>query len=93
MNILSQTSLVGHWIHEDGRVRPDETCRRIEELISGPLERCARSPDGWSTLYRDPSDGRLWLHYFPHSEGHGGGPPALRVMPPEEARTVFGIDA
>jgi hypothetical protein len=58
----SETSIVGHWISTTGKVTGDEACQRIHELTTVHLTLVARSPDGWSSLYRDPSDSRLWEH-------------------------------
>ena len=35
----------------------------------------------WEIDFEDPKTGELWLMDFPHSEGHGGGPPRLRKLP------------
>ena len=89
----SETSIVGHWIVVAGKVTGDEACERIRELVTAQLTPLARSPDGWSSLYRDPSDGRLWEHSYPQSDQHGGGPPELVVVTQEQARARYGIGA
>lgn len=75
-----ESDLVGQWISRDGNVVGDPTSLRINRLVSEVLERLAKSPDGWDTLYRDPADGRLWEHTYPNSGLHGGGPPRLTVI-------------
>lgn len=87
----SESSIVGAWIVVNGRVVSDDACRRIESLIAGPLQQVASSPDGWSNLYRDPSDGRLWEHTYPQGHLHGGGPPALACLGPAEAERKYGV--
>lgn len=89
----SETSLVGHWIATGSGVVRDETCRRIELLVETHLTRVARSSDGWSTLYRDPSDGRFWEHTYPQSAMHGGGPPALHCISQSQAKALYGVEA
>jgi hypothetical protein len=61
-------------------------------MVAGHLVELARSPDGWATLFRDPADGRLWEHTYPESDLHGGGPPALQVISPDDARAAYGIE-
>jgi hypothetical protein len=68
----------GSWVLKDGKVTPDDSARRIESLVAEHLEEVGRDASGWSVLYRDPSDARLWLLSYPSSEEHGGGPPQLQ---------------
>ena len=89
----NETSIVGEWLLVDNQLVADSLCSRIENLVAGYLERLAVSPDGWSTLYRDPSDGRLWEHYYPKSELHGGGPPTLKVIDKRNAMRKYRVEA
>lgn len=75
-----EIELIGRWSVEGGHVVADQTCKRIEWLVSQRLERVATSPDGWDVLFRDARDGRLWERIFTKSEMHGGGPPALLLL-------------
>ena len=50
------------------------------------LIKLGHDESGWITLFRDPDDDRLWELDYPHGGWHGGGPPRLRVVSPEEAR-------
>ena len=88
-----ETELIGGWIRERGRVLGNETCERIKWLISGVLQQVGvdKGSGGWEKLFRDPSDGRYWLLTYPHSEMHGGGPPALKHLPltEQEAKEKF----
>lgn len=77
------------WRLVDGRPEGNEGCRRIEELVRHGLREMARDSSGWDVLYLDPDDGRLWELTYPHSEMHGGGPPLLRVITSEKARTKY----
>lgn len=77
-----ETELVGHWIFEGTHCVADKTCKRIEFLVGHYLVEVARSPEELTTLFRDPMDQRLWELAYPQSALHGGGPPALRCVPP-----------
>ena len=85
--------LTGSWIAENGRVRGDGACERIDWLLDHHLLRVADSPQsgGWETLYQDPDDGRYWERSYPQSHLHGGGPPELRVLPAEHAKQKYGL--
>ena len=85
----NENELVGNWILEEGQTSADETCRRIEGLINGPLTELAKSECGWMTLYQDPTDGRYWEHIYPHSDMHGGGPPTLRWIAVDDAKQRY----
>jgi hypothetical protein len=89
----NETSVVGQWLLAEGHVAEDQSCRRIQELVADHLVQVACSLDGWSSLYRDPLDGRLWEHTHPEAELHGGGPPALTLVTQEKALIVYGFAA
>lgn len=82
-------SLEGRWIRVDGRVIADEACAMIEQAISSFVELGIRD-EGWTRLFRDPDDGRLWEVTYPHSEMHGGGPPSMVHLTREEAERRYG---
>lgn len=85
-----ETVLTGRWIPGNrGQVVADETCKRIEGLIANYLEILGTDSSGWDTLYRDPSDGRLWELIYPQSELSGGGPPELRHIEVAGARLKY----
>ena len=75
-----ECDLLGQWMRSGSSAEGDAVCRRIEELTAGVLEPLAVSLDGWSRLYRDPFDLRLWEETYPSSDRHGGGPPRLSVI-------------
>jgi hypothetical protein len=87
-----ETELTGNWIVEDGRARGDAVCQRVEWLTQSFLVKIAdsRQSGGWETLYHDPIDGRLWERTYPNGEMHGGGPPRLAFLTPEEAAKKYG---
>lgn len=94
-NILmaTETQLSGKWHRIGDSVIADETCNRIDSLVKTHLIELARADGGWSTLYRDPNDGRLWEHTFTQSEMHGGGPPTLRLVESAFAIAKYGKDS
>ena len=87
---LSETDLLGRWINVGERVVGDDTCKRIEWLVSEKLQKTATDASGWDTLYLDPVDGRYWELTYPNSGVHGGGPPRLTQLPAESAKSKYG---
>ena len=83
-----ETSFLGEFKVVDGKLTRNEICHRIDFLITHYLRKVAGG--GWETLYQDPSDGRYWELTYPEGEMHGGGPPRLRSLPPEEAEGKYG---
>jgi hypothetical protein len=73
----NETELRGQWIFSDGKMLEDETCKRVRALIEHELRLVSTAPDGWTKIYQDRRDGRLWELTFPHGAMQGGGPPAL----------------
>lgn len=88
-----ETEVRGEWFDNGKQVVVNAACERIEWLIMSRLVRLASDSSGWETLYRDPANGRLWEHTYPHSEWHGAGPPTLRAIPPSEAQSKYGVTA
>ena len=82
--------LEGQWVVVGTGVRGDATEKRIASLIEGQLTLLRSSPDGWSQLYKDPSDGRLWELTHPRGEMHGGGPKKLAVISFRVAQEQYG---
>ena len=87
----SETTIVGEWRVEHGKTTPNAEVRRIDDLIDGYLIDVATSNDGWSRLFRDPHDGRLWELIYPESSAHGGGAPLLSCISLEEATSRYGL--
>jgi Immunity protein 27 len=81
---------------EDRRVM-DCRCGEIRRLSGAEAADYSRShlrelvidPTNWQTLYDCPATGTLWKEYHPRSEQHGGGPPKLVVISPQEAKAAF----
>ena len=85
-----ETELTGVWKIKDAKITGDPVCERIEWLISNHLVQLGADSSGWSELYRDPDDGRLWELTWPQSEMHGGGPPRLTCLTIDAARGKYG---
>jgi len=88
-----ESALIGQWFTDGPRTAADETCRRIESLVATHLVELARSTEGWSTLFQDPADGRLWQRTYPQGDLHGGGPPSLLCVSLAQARVAYGYEA
>jgi hypothetical protein len=89
---LGERDLMGAWVPGGGReLEADETAKRIEWLTSMVLEKGADCPrsGGWESLFRDPTDGRLWELTYPQGEMHGGGPPRLTNISETDARKKY----
>jgi hypothetical protein len=85
-----EEELIGSWVETEDGVRADDVDRRIRNLVTTALDRLAASDDGWQALYRDPADGRLWVHAYP-LELHGGGPQLLYRVDRAAAAALFAI--
>ena len=89
-----ENELIGNWIFENGKTRADHTCERVQWLISSHLKKIAISKQcgAWETLFQDPEDKRYWEQTYPQSEMHGGGPPALKSISEDEAKSKYTFD-
>mgnify|MGYP001793315382 CR=1 FL=1 len=87
----NETVLIGGSKLIDGRFVADETSQRIAALVENVLTKIADSEDGWSTLHKDPSYGRLWQLACENSGQHGGGMPTLKSIDPGEAKIFFDL--
>ena len=87
-----ETSLVGNWEVIEGKIVGDAAERRISALLAGSyLQKLASREGGWTTLYRDRTDGRLWELTYPHSGMQGGGPHQLEVMDAADAARLYNL--
>lgn len=84
-----ETELLGRWESFGGTLRADAVATRIKKLTDTYLAKVAVSESGWETLYRDPTDLRLWELTYPQGEMRGGGPPMLRCLSVEEAEAKY----
>ena len=83
--ISAQENLIeGKWISSGNTVKADDSCKRIEWLVSTALKHIGTDGDNWEAYYQDPKDKRYWVMFYPKSELHGGGPPSLRVATEKE---------
>lgn len=84
---------MGKWVVVRGKVKGDDTTKRIEWLTSTMLEEIGPSKEfgGWYILYRDRSDGRYWELTYPQGHMHGGGPPKLSLISEEEAGRRYNL--
>jgi hypothetical protein len=90
-HILSnQFILKGRWQKSGHDIIEDNVAKYITILISTHLNKIAESDDGWSHLYQDPVDRRLWELLYENREWHGGGPPTLRNVSINYAATKYG---
>jgi hypothetical protein len=85
-----ETELTGTGNLVAGKMVADETCRRIQQLISERLVKIITDSSGWHALYRDPQDSRLWELSYPQGEMQGGGAPKLTHLSAQRANAIFG---
>jgi hypothetical protein len=84
-----ESIFIGHWPVDGSSVIADEMCQHIELLVANHLIELIHSADGWSTLFRDPTDDRLWERTYPQAKLHGGGPATLRCVSLAQARATY----
>jgi hypothetical protein len=87
----NEKELLGASIRIDKQIIRDPVSLRIAYLVANELIEVGTADEGWSTLYRDPADGRYWEHSYPQSEMHGGGPPALIQLEAEIVERKYGV--
>lgn len=70
----TENSIVGAWHDIGGKMEPDMATSRIHSLLAADLTKLVSSSSGWSALYQDPDDQRLWELTYPtaigREEGH-----------------------
>jgi hypothetical protein len=76
----------GKWTFDGASMHMDESCQRIEWLISNKLKKLVINGGGWESLYQDPKDQRYWLLTYPESHMHGCGPPLIKVITKSDAQ-------
>lgn len=91
MNIKTDTTVLeGQWVMRKGEPIADAVCKQINTLTDTFFIKLGHDSSGWLTLYRNPENGSLWELDYPQSEMHGGGPPRLKLISSEEARSKYG---
>jgi len=66
---LNEDQLVGSWKQIDGKVVADETCQRIQRLVSQVFEKIGADSTGWKRLDCDSRNRNLWRLTYPHRWG------------------------
>jgi len=69
----------------------DDVSKRIYYLIENSLVELGSDESGWFRLFQDPNDLRYWELFFPNSEQHGGGAPALQNISIDAAKKRYKI--
>jgi hypothetical protein len=82
-----ENALIGRWLETPAGMVADDVAERIRSLVADSLVKVVGG--GWETLYRDPTDDRLWELTYPHGGWHGGGPPALQAVTREYASRKY----
>jgi hypothetical protein len=86
-----EIEIVGTWIMKDGKMIGDDNERRISWIIENAFEELGKGEGGWSTLYQDRDDQRLWDLTYPQGEMHGGRPRRLGVLSLDEVARKYGL--
>ena len=86
---LDERELIGGWVKKGDQIVADPILERVEWLIKERLQKLGKDWSGWFTVYRDPSDGRYWEHFYPQGYMHGGGPAGLRNLTENEVRQKY----
>ncbi len=86
-----ETKLQGTIIEKDGSPNFDGVAQRIAWLTENYLTYLTSDETGWFSLYRDPSDNRLWEKTFADSQLQGGGVPVLSVVTDAQAAEKYRI--
>lgn len=63
--------------HNDSVLRDS---KKIDEMIKNHLKKVKSIKGGWLTLYKHNSKDEYWEKFYPDSEAHGGGAPALKKV-------------
>ncbi len=86
-----ESVLQGLWIDLGSRMEKDVAWQRIEWLVAEHFERLASADSGLESLYRDPTDGRLWELFPVRPELGEKSPLQLAVIDPQVAAERFEI--
>ena len=84
-----ENKLIGKHVFLNGKVVADKMAQRLDYLKNNVMLVVAYSDDGWSTLLRDPNDGRLWELVYDDSGFHGAGAPSLIHLTLDNAKNKY----
>jgi len=84
------TIIRGFWLDLGSSMEKDSGWQRIEWLVRNRLEHVCEKDAQTGTLYRNPSDGKLWLFSRVAPHMRDGGPPLLELIDREKAVELFG---
>ncbi len=84
-----ETDIFGARINQRGIDNDPDVSDRVRRIISN-LTKIGSIDGGWSELYHDPRDNRLWEMTRPFSGWHGGGPFRLTWISPGYAAQRYG---
>ncbi len=90
--IPEEKVIVSRWVFENGKIHEDFNCERVKKLIASYLELIMVAPDVWTSLYRDPEDGRLWETVYFEPGAQAGGPKSLQRIESEGIRKKYGLN-
>lgn len=63
--------------------------KKIDEMIKKQFKKIKSIKGGWLTLYKHTSRDEYWEKFYPDSEAHGGGPPALKKVSDDYVRENY----
>jgi hypothetical protein len=86
-----ETEVIGAWVMKDGHMIADEHECRIAWLIENVFKKIETGEGGWSSLYQDQNDHRLWELTYPRSEMQGGGPRRIAFVSLDEVGRKYGL--
>lgn len=92
VRIPETSDIIGGLVLRDRKVFGDANCDRVELLFKEYLKKVAKSDGGWTTLCRDPEDGRYWEYTFLESHMQGGGAPSLILMDEVQLQNKYGSE-
>jgi hypothetical protein len=85
----NESTLLEEWVVNGSNISRGDVGERIDWLLENGLEKIAVDSSGWSSLYVDTGDRRMWELTYPQSEMPGGGPRLLQMVTLEDAKRRF----
>jgi Immunity protein 27 len=90
MSNSPRRKIVGAWTAQGGRRVANQECEIISHLVKYHFLKVGEREEGWTVLYRDPTNDTFWERTYPQGEMHGGGPPTLTQLSEGEVRLHYG---